>query len=106
MREHVRPDNPQTGSHQPHETTARNAKPTPLEQMGGSTGLVYTMLPIVAFVLANASLGLTAAICTAVGVALAVTGLRLVRPPLDAPRPARPCRLPPAWLHALRRRRL
>ncbi|NGO80302.1 DUF3159 domain-containing protein [Streptomyces sp. YC504] len=79
MREHVRPDNPQTGSQQPHDTTARHAKPTPLEQMGGSTGLVYTMLPVVAFVLANASMGLTAAICTAVGVALAITGLRLVR---------------------------
>ncbi|MGW8379838.1 DUF3159 domain-containing protein [Streptomyces sp. ODS28] len=55
------------------------AKPALLEQMGGTTGLVYTMLPIAAFVLANASLGLTAAIVTAVGVAVAISVLRLVR---------------------------
>ncbi|MFF3641680.1 DUF3159 domain-containing protein [Streptomyces sp. NPDC002564] len=55
------------------------ARPTPLDSMGGTTGLVYMMLPIVAFVLANASLGLTAATCTAIGVALAVAALRLVR---------------------------
>ncbi|WPB94687.1 DUF3159 domain-containing protein [Streptomyces malaysiensis] len=47
--------------------------------MGGTTGLVYMMLPVVAFVLANSSYGLTAAICTAVGVALAISVLRLVR---------------------------
>ncbi|OON81459.1 hypothetical protein B1H18_07325 [Streptomyces tsukubensis] len=55
------------------------AKQTPLEQMGGTTGLVYMALPIVAFVLANASLGLMAAICTAVGVGVAISVLRLVR---------------------------
>ncbi|GAA4814006.1 DUF3159 domain-containing protein [Streptomyces ziwulingensis] len=54
-------------------------KQTPLEQMGGATGLVYTMLPIVAFVLANASLGLTPAIVTACGVAVALSALRLAR---------------------------
>lgn len=54
-------------------------KPTLLEQMGGTTGLVYTALPITAFVLANASLGLTPAIFIAVGVALAICVLRLVR---------------------------
>ncbi|GAA3724301.1 DUF3159 domain-containing protein [Streptomyces tremellae] len=60
---------------------ARQAKPkqTPLEQMGGTTGLVYTGLPIVAFIVANSSFGLTPAICTAVGVALAVSVLRLAR---------------------------
>ncbi|ATL81245.1 integral membrane alanine and leucine rich protein [Streptomyces malaysiensis subsp. malaysiensis] len=47
--------------------------------MGGTTGLVYMMLPVVAFVLANSSYGLTAAVCTAVGVALAISVLRLVR---------------------------
>lgn len=50
-----------------------------MEQLGGTTGLVYTMLPITAFVLANASFGLTAAVVTALAVALAITVLRLVR---------------------------
>lgn len=54
-------------------------KPTALDQLGGSTGLVYMMLPIVAFVLANASLGLVPAICTALGVALAISAARLIR---------------------------
>lgn len=57
----------------------RKAKPTALEQMGGSTGVVYMMLPIVAFVLGNASFGLTGAIITAVAVAVAISVLRLVR---------------------------
>ncbi|OEU91611.1 hypothetical protein DB35_09355 [Streptomyces abyssalis] len=59
--------------------SARRAKQTPLDHMGGTTGLVYTMLPIVAFILANGSFGLTAAICAAVGVALVISVLRLVR---------------------------
>ncbi|MEU4657028.1 DUF3159 domain-containing protein [Streptomyces sp. NPDC023723] len=54
-------------------------KQTPLEQMGGMTGLVYMALPIVAFVLANSALGLVPAICTAVGVALAISVARLLR---------------------------
>ncbi|MFJ4716308.1 DUF3159 domain-containing protein [Streptomyces sp. NPDC088785] len=55
------------------------ARPTALEQMGGTTGLVYTSLPIVAFVVANASAGLTAAIIVAFAVAVGITVLRLVR---------------------------
>jgi len=61
------------------ETATPSEPQTPLEAMGGATGLVYTMLPIVAFVLANASWGLTVAICTAVGVGIAISVLRLVR---------------------------
>jgi hypothetical protein len=68
-----------TRPHEPDTTTDPKAKQTPLEQMGGASGLVYTMLPIVAFVLANASIGLMPAIGTAIGVALALTVLRLVR---------------------------
>jgi hypothetical protein len=64
---------------EPDTTPGRQAKKTPLEQMGGMTGLVYTMLPIVAFVLASSAFGLTAAIGTAVGVALAISVLRLMR---------------------------
>ncbi|MEV2248025.1 DUF3159 domain-containing protein [Streptomyces sp. NPDC049970] len=68
-----------TDPDRPDPTVGRKPKQTPLEQMGGASGLVYTMLPIVAFVLANASLGLTPAIVAAIGVALALTALRLVR---------------------------
>lgn len=80
MTEQTRPSHPTTDPHgaaPPPEHRARQK--TPLEQMGGTTGLVYMMLPVVAFVLANSSYGLTAAICTAVGVALAISVLRLVR---------------------------
>ncbi|MBM7440196.1 DUF3159 domain-containing protein [Streptomyces sp. HB132] len=87
MTEPVRPTRPVTDSAtrqvvdpaEPHPTTTPEAGQTPLEQMGGAAGLVYTMLPIVAFVLANASLGLMPAIGTAVAVALALSALRLVR---------------------------
>lgn len=67
------------GTDEPVHIPDKKPKPSPLEQMGGTTGLVYTMLPIVAFVLANASFGLTAAVCTAVGVGLAISALRLIR---------------------------
>jgi hypothetical protein len=79
MTEPIRPAHPATSPHGRGQTPERPAKQTPLEQMGGTTGLVYMMLPIVAFVLANSSFGLTAAICAAVGVALAISVLRLVR---------------------------
>uniref|UniRef100_A0AAU3GRN9 DUF3159 domain-containing protein n=1 Tax=Streptomyces sp. NBC_01401 TaxID=2903854 RepID=A0AAU3GRN9_9ACTN len=80
MTEPVRPTHSTIDSdEQPEASADRRAKQTPLEQMGGASGLVYTMLPIVAFVLANASLGLTSAIGTAIGVALALSVLRLVR---------------------------
>ncbi|MFC8076903.1 DUF3159 domain-containing protein [Streptomyces sp. NPDC057307] len=68
-----------TSTGEPDRGHHKNPKPTMLEQMGGTTGLVYTMLPIVVFVLANASLGLTPAICAAVGVGVAISVLRLVR---------------------------
>lgn len=82
MTESIRPSQPAPGPNGPGGPNGAEegpAKQTPLEQMGGTTGLVYMALPIVAFVLANASLGLTAAICIAVGVGLAISVLRLVR---------------------------
>ena len=54
-------------------------QPTLLEQMGGVSGLIYSSLPVVVFVLANSFFGLTAAIWTSVGSAVAITVLRLVR---------------------------
>ncbi|WP_142001554.1 DUF3159 domain-containing protein [Amycolatopsis cihanbeyliensis] len=50
-----------------------------LEQMGGVSGLVYSAVPVVVFVLANALFGLQAGIWSAVGVAVAITALRVVR---------------------------
>nr|WP_306999402.1 DUF3159 domain-containing protein [Amycolatopsis thermophila] len=50
-----------------------------LEQMGGVSGLIYSSLPIVVFVLANSFFGLTVGIWSAVGSAVAITVLRLVR---------------------------
>nr|WP_232211808.1 DUF3159 domain-containing protein [Saccharomonospora halophila] len=47
--------------------------------MGGVSGLVYSSVPIVVFVLANAVLGLMPAIWTALGSAVAITVLRVVR---------------------------
>ncbi|MEW2549875.1 DUF3159 domain-containing protein [Streptomyces sp. NPDC047002] len=71
-------------TNEPDHTPARKAgqkrpKQTPLEQMGGVTGLVHTALPVLAFIVADSVFGLTAAVCTAVGVALASCVLRLVR---------------------------
>ena len=67
-----------TDPRQPQEPP-KGAKKTPLEQLGGTTGLVYTALPIVAFVLGNSAFGLPGAIALAVAVALAICVLRLVR---------------------------
>ena len=50
-----------------------------LAQMGGFTGLLYSSLPVLAFVPANTYLGLTPAICAALGVATLILVWRLVR---------------------------
>lgn len=52
---------------------------TLLEQMGGVSGLLYSSLPVVVFVLANAMFGLTVAIWSALGSAVAITVVRVVR---------------------------
>ncbi|RDI64669.1 DUF3159 domain-containing protein [Nocardia pseudobrasiliensis] len=52
---------------------------TLLEQLGGISGLIYSTLPVVVFVPANALFGLTAAIWSALGVAAAILVWRLVR---------------------------
>lgn len=50
-----------------------------LEQMGGVSGLLYSSLPVVVFVLANAMFGLTVGIWTALGSAVAIAVVRVVR---------------------------
>ncbi|WP_241691440.1 DUF3159 domain-containing protein [Streptomyces sp. GZWMJZ-114] len=57
----------------------KNPRPTMMDQLGGPRGLLYTGLPIIAFVVANAAFGLTAAIVTAMAVAVGLAVLRLVR---------------------------
>src|SRR5438067_10408598 len=47
--------------------------------MGGVSGLIYSSVPVVVFVLANAIFGLQAGIWSALGSAVAITVLRLVR---------------------------
>ncbi len=52
---------------------------TLLEQMGGISGLIYSSVPVLVFVLVNSFFGLTAAIWGSIGVAVAITVLRVVR---------------------------
>jgi hypothetical protein len=54
-------------------------EPTLLEQMGGISGLVYSSVPVLVFVLLNTVFGLAAAIWGSLGSAAAITVLRVVR---------------------------
>jgi len=58
---------------------AEEKQQTLLEQMGGISGLVYSSVPVLVFVLVNALFGLMPAIWGSVGVAVGITVLRLVR---------------------------
>jgi hypothetical protein len=62
-----------------HPERAAEPEQTLLEQLGGISGLIYSTLPVVVFVPANALSGLTAAIWSALGVAAAILVWRLVR---------------------------
>lgn len=53
--------------------------PTVLDQMGGPMGFVYSTVPVVVFVAANAVLPLAATVGVSVAVAIALTGFRLWR---------------------------
>jgi uncharacterized protein DUF3159 len=55
------------------------AQPTLLDQMGGPMGFVYSTVPVVVFVAANAFLPLPMTIGASVAVGLALTGFRLLR---------------------------
>lgn len=54
-------------------------EPTLFEQMGGVAGMIYSAVPVVVFVLANSLWGLTAAIWCALGSAVVITIVRLLR---------------------------
>lgn len=76
-----------TGDHSTEEAAAEaehspaepDREQTLLEQMGGVSGLFYSSVPIVVFVLANALFGLQAGIWSAVGSAVLITVVRVVR---------------------------
>ena len=53
--------------------------PTLLDHMGGPMGFVYSTIPVVVFITANAFLPLLTTIIVSISVALAITGYRLLR---------------------------
>lgn len=60
-------------------TTEHEREPTLLEQMGGVTGLVYSSVPVIVFVLVNSLFGLMPGIWSALGSAVLITVVRVVR---------------------------
>jgi hypothetical protein len=74
---------------EPGKTTASEAPEAPetepereqtlLEQMGGISGLIYSSVPVLVFVLLNSLFGLMPAIWGSLGSAAAITVLRMVR---------------------------
>ncbi|MEV0541168.1 DUF3159 domain-containing protein [Nocardia salmonicida] len=50
-----------------------------IDQLGGTTGMIYTVIPVVAFVVANALVALPIAIGSAIAIALGIMGLRIAR---------------------------
>lgn len=78
------PQQPATGgeaarAQQPSGEEPKQPQQTLLEQMGGVGGLVYSAVPVVVFVVVNAFTGLLPAIWTAIGVAVVIGIVRLVR---------------------------
>ena len=79
------PDRPRLGDEPPTSPlpAARSAQgksePTLLDHMGGPMGFVYSTIPVVVFVTANAFLSLSLTIGIALGSGLALVGFRLLR---------------------------
>ncbi|MFE7075428.1 DUF3159 domain-containing protein [Streptomyces sp. NPDC057620] len=61
------------------EPAAPPQRPSVLDQAGGTKGVVYSALPALAFVVAHNFSGITVSIAAALGVAVAIGVLRLVR---------------------------
>jgi hypothetical protein len=64
---------------EPGDAAAQAPGRTLLEEMGGLSGLVYSSVPVLVFVLINSIFSLQPAIWTAVGSALLITVVRIVR---------------------------
>jgi hypothetical protein len=71
------------GTHRPTEPVPvvgqAAAQPTLLDQIGGPMGFVYSTVPVIVFVAANAFLPLPMTIGVSIAVGLALTGFRLLR---------------------------
>jgi Protein of unknown function (DUF3159) len=63
----------------PHQTNDRTSPERLLAQLGGVSGLIYSSLPVVTFVLASGAFGLLPAVAAAVGVATLVLVWQLIR---------------------------
>ena len=63
----------------PDQTTDRTSPERLLAQLGGVSGVIYSSLPVLTFVLANSLLGLLPAIGAALGAATLVLLLRLIQ---------------------------
>ncbi|MEW1925095.1 DUF3159 domain-containing protein [Streptomyces sp. NPDC088360] len=59
--------------------TAPRQRPSALDQAGGTKGIVYSALPVVAFVVANSAGGLRVAVIAALAVAVGIGVERLMR---------------------------
>jgi hypothetical protein len=60
-------------------TDGKDKLPTLLEQMGGISGVVYSSVPVLVFVLVNSLFSLQPAIWSSVGVAVLIMVVRIVR---------------------------
>ena len=70
---------PVSAEHDSTEDEQQKPAPTLLEQMGGISGLIYSSVPIVVFVLVNYLFEWQVALWAAVGVAVAIALVRLIR---------------------------
>ena len=68
-----------TGEEPVGRTSVQERQSTPLEQMGGPMGFVYSAIPVVVFVAANAFLPLSVTIMVSVAVGLGMVGYRMLR---------------------------
>lgn len=64
---------------EPAPSDEKAEEPTLLEQMGGISGLIYSSVPVVIFVLLNTLFALSVAIWGALGSAALITAVRVVR---------------------------
>jgi hypothetical protein len=73
------PGKTSTTADEPADEEPKEQEQTLLEQMGGISGLIYSSVPVLVFVLLNTLFGLTAAIWGSLGSAALITLVRVVR---------------------------
>lgn len=76
---HARPSPPPHAPDDDSPGEVEKATPTILEQLGGISGMIYSTIPVVVFVLVNSVASLGPALVAAIGVAVAIAVWRLVR---------------------------